>query len=283
MSGAREHVVVIAGGGGAIGRAIAACYGRAGSRLALVDLDTGRLQEAADELAAQGMTVRTYACDIVDEASATATIEHIVADGGRLDVLVHCAGLTQVSLARQTELSVYRRVMDVNFFGVVALTRAALPHLVASRGQIIALSSVAGFAPLIGRTGYCASKYALHGYLETLRCELADDGVSVLLACPSFVGSDFARRGLAGDGTTLREDRSITGKPLSPESVAQAIHRAASRRSDLVVLSPQGKLSYWLSRLVPRWYARAMTRRFAAEFARAASHGTSDEDRSIGR
>lgn len=260
---ADTSVVAVVGGGGAIGRAIAACFGRGGIRIALVDRDARRLREAADDLAARGIAVQAYTCDITDQEQAAGVIEKIVNDLGRLDILAHSAGLTHVSMARDTDMTVYRRVMDVNFFGVVAITLAALPYLTATQGQIIVLSSVAGFAPLVGRTGYCASKYALHGFFETLRCELAGDGVSILLVCPSFVDSAFARHGLAGDGTQLHEDRTISGKPASPEHVARAIVRAARRRRKLLVLSWRGKLAYWLARLAPGWYARAMTRRFA--------------------
>jgi short-subunit dehydrogenase len=218
------------------------------------------------ELQHAGVRVEIQPCDVTDEAQCQQAIANTLAAHGRIDILVYAAGLTQVSLFRETELSVYRQVMEVNFFGAVAITQAALPSLCERRGRLVVLSSIAGFAPLLGRTGYCASKHALQGFFDTLRCELIDQGVSVTMVCPSFVDTDFARRGLAGDGSVLKVDRGTTGAIVSPETVAEAVYRGALARKRQIVISPTGKLAYWLSRLVPGYYQRGMTRRFQADF-----------------
>ena len=262
----RQRVVAVVGGGGAIGQAIAQQYAKLGFRIALLDRDPGRLELAAREL--EQYKTRSYPCDITDEESCQESIETLIKDHGRLDILVHSAGLTHVSPFASTAIDVLRRVMEVNFFGVVTVTKAALPALIESKGQIVVLSSICGIAPLIGRTGYCASKHALHGFFDTLRCELAPKEVSVLLACPSFVASDFATRGLAGDGTLLPFQRSTLGKPLSPEEVAAAIVTAAVKRRSLLVLTWRGRLTYWLTRLLPGTYQRLMSKRFAVELSR---------------
>lgn len=259
-------VVVIVGGAGGIGRALARSFGERGCAVALVDLDASRLQQAQDEL--KGIATTTYACDITNEQRCSQVMEEVQKDLGRIDVLVQSAGLTHVSPFVTTSLEVYRRVLEVNFFGVVALTKAALPALIASKGQIIVLSSICGIAPLIGRTGYCASKHALHGFFDSLRCELSSQDVSVLLVCPSFVETDFASRGLSGDGSRLSFERSTLGRPLEPAEVAEAIYRAASKRQRLLVLTWRGKLTYWLTRLVPGVYERMMSKRFAVELSR---------------
>ncbi len=255
-------VVAVIGGGGGIGVAAAAAFGRRGYRVALVDVDAARLARAIDSLG-PGAATTGYACDIVDTTQVSATMNRLLAEHGRLDALVHAAGLTHVSSFLQTDHDVIRRVFEVNFFAVASITRAALPALIARRGQIAVLSSVCGFAPLVGRTGYCASKYALHGLFDTLRCELRTAGVSVTMVCPSFAATDFATRGLAGDGSTLAFARTTTGTPLAPQAIGEALAAGTLARRRLLVLSPQGKLSYWLSRLAPRWYERQMLTRFA--------------------
>ena len=260
-------VVVVIGGGGGIGRAIASEFGAKGYRIALVDHDQKRLLESAALLAGAFIT-RTYCCDITSDADVARTVGEIVLNFRRVDVLVHAAGLTQVSLARETNVDVYRRVMDVNFLGVVRFTNLFLPHLIESHGQIIVLSSICGFAPLVGRTGYCASKYALHGYFETLRIELEPSKVSVMIVCPSFVDTDFATRGLSGDGSVLSYARSTLGQPLSPKQIASDIVRAAGRRKRLLIFSWRGKLTYWLTRIVPTLYGRLMARSFRIELER---------------
>jgi short-subunit dehydrogenase len=159
--------------------------------------------------------------------------------------------------------------MEVNFFGVINTTQRFLPALVASSGQIVVLSSICGIAPLIGRTGYCASKYALHGYFDTLRSELLHQGVSILLVCPSFVDTSFATRGLAGDGQRLSFDRSTLGVPMQPAAIARAIMRACQQRKRILVFSWRGMLTYYLTRLAPSLYDRLMRRSFDVELKRS--------------
>ncbi len=261
MQTSHGKVAVIAGGAGGIGQAVAQRLGRAGMAIRVLDRDEHTASTAVETLQSQGIEATAVCCDITDDSQCRRAIETVVADRGRIDVLIHSAGLTQISPFRETDLSVYRRVMEVNFFGVVSLTKAALPHLMQSHGQIIALSSIAGFAPLWGRTGYCASKYALHGFLETLRAELRGDDVAVTIVCPSFVATGFSERGLRGDGNQLDHKRSTTGQLLQPRDVADAIYRATLRRQRLVVLSNTGKMSYIISRFAPRLYERLMLRR----------------------
>jgi len=262
------EVVAIVGGAGGIGVALGRCFGAEGAHVVLLDRDAEALERAREALAGSAASLLTIPCDVTRPEAIVDAVETLRDRHGRLDILIYSAGLTHVSPFLDTDLAVYRRVMEVNFFGAVTMTKAALPLLLESQGQIIILSSIAGFAPVIGRTGYCASKYALHGLFETLRTELKDRGVHVLMVCPSFVETEFARSGLDGDGSTLQFDRSTTGKPLTTEGVAQAIRVAAAKRRRLLVLSPTGKLAYWVSRLFPGLYERGMRRRFRVELER---------------
>lgn len=262
-----QPVAVIVGGAGGIGQAIAREYAQAEFRIVLVDRDAGRLAAAGANL--PGAIV--IKADLTLDVDIPRIASEIDAVFDRIDLLVHAAGLTQVSLAAETGIEVHRRVMEVNFFGVVALTQRLLPNLIHARGQILVLSSICGFAPLIARSGYCASKHALHGYFNTLRWELAPAGVDVLIVCPSFADTDFASRGLAGDGSTLTFERSTLGKAMSCQRIATLVHRAAKRRKRLLVLSWRGKLSYWLTRLFPEWYGRLMAKSFREEMGRSRS------------
>lgn len=261
-------VVLITGGAGGIGLAIARRFGAEGAKVVLADLREAAVAESAAQLRREDIEVLPIATDITDPEACDRAVTAATEAYGGIDVLVHCAGLTQVGPFQENDLSIYRRVMDVNFFGCVYLTKAALDTLLARKGQIIVLSSIAGFAPLLGRTGYCASKHALHGFFDTLRCELSAQGVGVLMVCPSFVDTHFADAGLGTDGKPLNFARSTTGKFLTPESVADAIYHSAQKRKRLLVLSPTGKLAWWVSRLFPAYYERQMTRRFEVELKR---------------
>jgi NAD(P)-dependent dehydrogenase (short-subunit alcohol dehydrogenase family) len=185
---------------------------------------------------------------------------------GPIDVLINNAGIAHRSLFASTTPAVIRKVMSINFDGAVHCTHAALTDLLARRGQIIVISSVAGFAPLIGRTGYAASKHALHGFFDSLRSEVAPLGVGVLIACPSFIATGIDGRALGGDGTTLTRGKPMTGKPALPLEIATAICRAACTDRELLLPGAASKVSWCLSRLAPKRYARMMAQRLGSEF-----------------
>jgi short-subunit dehydrogenase len=155
--------------------------------------------------------------------------------------------------------------MEVNFFGAVNCTRAALPHLLARRGLIVAVSSVAGYTPLIARTGYAASKHAMHGFFDSLRTELAPRGVEVMIVCPSFVATRIDRNALGGDGQPVRHAQVTVGRPLTPEAAAARILAGAARGRRLTFVGRTARMAWWLSRLAPGLYARIMARRLRGE------------------
>jgi UDP-glucose 4-epimerase len=256
-----REVVVITGGAGAIGRALARRWSVDGARIALLDLEPEALASAAAELTASGAEVFTAVVDVTDFPSCQQAIDAVVDYYGRIDVLVNNAGAVHRSAFLETDIEVYRKVMEVNFFGSLHCAKAALPHLLQSRGLIVVTSSIAGIAPLYGRTGYAASKHALHGLFESVRCELADSGLRVMMVCPTFTRSPFEQAAMGADGSPAGTKRSMTGKLAEPADVADAVVRAARRGEKLVVLSTLGKLSYYLSRLAPGLYVRGMVRR----------------------
>lgn len=177
-------VVLITGAAGGLGRALARSFAADGARIAVLDRDASGAEALAAELRSQARHALSLACDVTDAAACERAAAVVIEAWGAIDVLINNAGITHRSAYRRTDPAVTRRVMEVNFFGAVNCTRAALAALTESRGLIIVVSSVAGFAPLIARTGYAAAKHALHGFFDSLRTELAEDGVGVLLVCP---------------------------------------------------------------------------------------------------
>jgi len=261
------RVVVVTGGAGGIGRAVAARFAEAGARIALMDVDAERLEQAAEALRSKGTAVLALTFDIRDPQACEEAVGTVRRQFGQLDVLVNNAGMSHRSLFSETRPDVIRRVMEVNFFGAVHVTRAALDDLTAARGQIVVLSSVAGFAPLVGRTGYAASKHALHGFFESLRTEVAPKGVGVTMVCPAFTRTGLEGRALGGDGATLGPStRATAGTVLTPEAVAEAVFQATGARKRLALLSPVARLSYWVARLLPGLYDRLMLRSQGEEF-----------------
>lgn len=264
-------VAVITGAGGGLGAAYARCLARAGARVAVLDADADAAQARAAEIEASGGHARAAACDVTDEAQCHAAIGAVVAREGGVDLLINNAGISHRSAFVDTASAVYRRVMAVNFFGALYCTQAALPSLCQRAGLVVAISSIAGFAPLYGRTGYSASKHALHGLFESLRCELAGSGVEVLIVCPGFTATGIGAAALDADGRPTCHPQSTLGRVAQPDDVADAVLRAIRRRRRLLVLSAAGKASWVLSRLSPSLYARLMVRGLRRELDRGAA------------
>lgn len=261
----RGRVVVVTGAAGGLGAALARQCAEAGARVAALDLDGAGAEAIAVGLRAQGHDALGLACDVSDEAACHSAIADVVQRLGGIDWLIANAGISARCLLREAAPEVLRRVMAVNFFGAAWCTQAALPSLVQRRGQIVVISSVAGFSPLVGRSAYAASKHALHGFFDSLRSEVEPLGVQVLLVCPSFIRTGIEGNALASDGTPVRHPQAIVGRRSTPEAVAARIVRAAARGERLLLPDRVSRLAWWASRLAPRFYARQMARRLGAE------------------
>lgn len=264
----KGKVVIVTGAASGIGAAICDRFAAEGAKIGLLDMDEAGVKVAADKLKGAGADAVGIKCDVVNEAECTSAIGAVVELFGGIDLLVNNAGITQRSAFVDTEISVYRKVMDVNFYGSLNCTRAAIDSLIKCKGSIIVIESLAGLTPLLGRTGYCASKHALHGFFTSLRSELRDSGVHIMLVCPGFVHTNLQTRALGGDGQVTVHPQSVVGKPTSAAKVAEAIYKGALHKRHLLVLTPVGKLAYWISRLAPVLYERLMARQVKEELMR---------------
>lgn len=240
-------VAVITGAAGSIGGRLCAVFGEAGYEVDGLDLPA---------VCGEAMVP----CDITDAASARAAFAAVEERTGRIDVLVNNAGISAIGTFTDHDVEVHRRVMEVDYLGVVACTQAALPALRESRGRVVLIGSVAGFAPVLGRPAYVAAKHAATGLLEALRPEMAPQGVGVSVVHPTFVTgggmSEAAARGT---------ERATTGPEITPDDVARAVLDAVRHGRDRVLVGRTAWLSWHVSRLAPRLYARMMTRRLRRE------------------
>ena len=255
------RTVMITGGGGGIGAALAKQYAALGCNLALLDIDEAGAEAVAEICRQMGVEALALLCDVTSERSCEDAVAQTRQRFGRLDIVVANAGLTHLSLFEDTDLSVIRRVMDVNFFGAVNIAKATLPALLETRGQYVAMSSVAGFCPLPMRTGYAASKYAMRGFFETLRTENRHRGLAVLVVCPSYVDTAIGDHALGGGGEKATHQRSEAKQAISADDAAQKIVRAAENRRDFLPVAKGARLAHLLSRLAPSWLERLSTRR----------------------
>ena len=263
-----RKVVVITGGASGIGLALGRAFALRGARIALLDLDSECARERARELEQEGHDCMALGCDVTSADDCRAAISVVIERFGGVDILVNNAGITAREAFADTTLQTFERVMAVNFFGALSCTKAALGSLIERRGMIIVTSSIAGLVPLLGRSAYCASKHALHGLFGTLRAELREKGVHVLIVCPSFVKTNLQSRALGGDGEVTEHPQSTVGNVDTPESLAEEICAAAECRQPLMVHSAVGKLSHLLNFLVPQIYERIMTAKTRHELER---------------
>ena len=230
---------------------------------AMLDADEKRLKIQKQRFIEH--EILTLACDVTVEKSCRDSINKVINKYGQIDILFNNAGITQRGLFEKTEISVFKRVMDVNFFGSLYCTKAALESIIETKGTIIVNESIAGVAPLLGRTGYSASKHALHGLFTSLRCELQHKGVHVMIVCPGFIKTDLQTRALGSDGNIAQHEQTIVGKAGTPEKVAKQIVNGMQQKKSILVLTFMGKIGYLISRLSPLLYENLMTRKFKKE------------------
>ncbi len=260
-----NKVVAVTGAASGIGLALCERFAAAGAKIGLLDRDGEALEAAQERLSAAGAESVGLVCDVSSRQECEDAIAQILKRFGGIDVLVNNAGITQRGAFRATRVAVFEQVMAVNFFGALYCTKAAIESIVERKGLIIVNESVAGLAPLLGRTGYSASKHALHGLFTSLRTELFGTGAHVMIVCPGFVRTNLQTRALGEEGLVTDHPQSTVGRQGTPEEAADAVYRGALKRKSLLVLTPVGKLSYWISRLTPDVYERMMAKKLRSE------------------
>jgi len=247
----KDKVVIITGGTSGIGKALAREFGLKGSKILITGRNEGALSATARELSEMGVNIHAVAADVRLPADNKRMAEEAVKKFGRIDVLINNAGISMRALFEDAELDVIRMVMDINFYGSVYATKYCLPEIIRNQGSIVGVSSIAGFRGLPARTGYSASKFALNGFLESLRTELLDSGVHVLTACPGFTASNIRIRSLTESGVMQGKSPREEEKMMTAEACARHIYRATAKRKRMLVLTLQGKLAVFLNKWLP--------------------------------
>jgi short-subunit dehydrogenase len=244
--------IILTGASEGIGRALALELAGRGARLALAARDRQRLDSLAQECRARGADARALPTDVTSSQDCEWLVNETVAAFGGIDVVVHNAGITMWSrFDALADLSIFERIMEVNYLAPVRLTALALPHLKRSKGLLVAVASLAGLTGVPERSGYAASKHALIGFFDSLRIELAGSGVDVSVIAPDFVVSEIHKRAIGPDGEPLGESPMVKTKIMTAEECAARIARAIDKRERLVLMSTRGKLGRWLKLLAP--------------------------------
>lgn len=256
----RDKVVWVTGASSGIGEAVARELGRHGARLVLSARRTEKLEALRQEIG-EAERHAVVPLDLADGASIPAAVETALAHTGRIDVMIHNAGISQRALAVDTDLEVDRRLLEVNFFGTVGLTKALLPSMLeAGGGRFVVVTSLVGKIGTPLRSGYAASKHALHGFFDSLRAELWEQGIRVSLVCPGFIKTELPLVALTGDGSPQgkMDQAQLAGYPA--DRCAKKIVRAIERGRDEVMIGGKEKYAVYLKRFLPGLFNRLIRR-----------------------
>jgi short-subunit dehydrogenase len=249
MSFYNNKVVIVTGGSDGIGKALIGILIEAGAKVATCGRQYDKLY--ALQLEYSQFMLHTMVCDISKEEECKRFIHSTVETFGSIDILINNAGISMRSLFDDVDTDVIRRIMDVNFMGAVYCTKAALPYIIKQKGTIVGVSSTAGYRGLPGRSGYSASKFALQGWLESLRTEFLETGVHVMWVSPGFTASNIRNAALTGDGGAQGESPLDESKLMSAETCAKYILNAIEKRKRVLVLTFTGKFTVFLNKFFP--------------------------------
>jgi short-subunit dehydrogenase len=256
--------VIITGASSGIGRSLALRLATERAWLTLAARDEARLGRLKNECERLGGRAIAIPTDISDERECQKMIGNALECFGRIDMLINNAGMSMVSkIDEMSDLTLFKQVMNVNFYGMVHCTFHALRYLMQSHGQIVNISSIGGFLGVPYNSSYVSSKFAMNGFTESLRIEVARDGVSVTLICPYWVITEFHERYLDKNGVPKgAEGRQLyTPKMMTADQCAEIIIEAARKRTRQVIMSP-GIWGQWLKLIAPGIMDRMTIERF---------------------
>lgn len=248
----KNKVVVITGASSGIGKACAEEFAKRGATVVLAARQFVTLCEITADLEKRfGIKALAVQTDVSLEADCRHLITQAVFTFGKVDMLINSAGISMRALFNDLDMSVIRKVMEVNFYGTAYCTKFALPEILKSKGVIVGVSSAAGYRGLPGRTAYTASKFALNGFMESLRTELLHKDVLVMVASPGFTSSNIRATALDKDGNMHGDTNMEEGKMMSSEEVAERIVNGIAGRKRDLIMTGQGKLAVWMNKLFP--------------------------------
>ncbi|RQO31398.1 short chain dehydrogenase [Taibaiella sp. KBW10] len=256
-----DKVVAITGASSGIGRALALDALNRGAFVAVCARNLEKLKGSFP----QHERLLLLAADVSKESDCNSFIEATIAQWGRVDVLINNAGSSMRALFQDLDLKVLRELMDVNYWGTVCTTKAALDSIIKHKGTIVGVSSIAGYRGLPGRTGYSSSKFAMQGFMESLRTELLYKDVNVMWVAPGFTASNIRNTALAADGSAQKETPLDESKLMSSETCARIILDGVEKRKRTIVMTGQGKLTVFLSKFLPGFLDKMVFNHFAKE------------------
>lgn len=247
----KNKVVIITGATSGIGEACAIAFGKEGAHVVITGRSQYKLDQALVKIRSVGIDAIGVLADAAIEDDNRRMAEKVISHFGKIDILINNAGISMRALFKDLDIEVFKKVMDVNFWGSVYATKYCLDSITQQQGSIIGISSINGYRGTPARTAYTASKFAMNGFFESLRTELFKKGVHVLVACPGFTTSNIRSNALLADGNPQGVSPRDEAKMMSAEEVADYILSATMKRKREIVLTAQGKLVVFLNKWIP--------------------------------
>lgn len=244
-----NKVVVITGGSEGIGKALVAFFIESGAKVATCGRNYDKLYQLQSAYSGKPLLIHT--ADVSKEQDCINFIQVVIKQFETIDILINNAGVSMRSLVEEVEFDAIRKVMDINFWGTVYCTKLALPFILKNKGTIVGVSSIAGYRGLPGRSGYSASKYAVNGWLESLRTELLESGTNVMWVCPGFTSSNIRNAALDKQGKPNGESKMQEDKMMPADECAKHIAKAIAKRKRSLVLTFTGKRTVFMNKFFP--------------------------------
>ncbi len=261
----KNKVVIISGGTSGIGRAIALLLADKRARVVIAGRNKDRMEEVTSILTGMKVEFFTRIMDVSREDQCRSLVDDTIKKFGGIDILINNAGISMRALFEDLDLETFKKVIGINFFGTVYLTKYALPWLIRSEGTIVGISSIVGHRGIPARSAYAASKYAMEGFFETLRTELLNKNVHVLVVSPGFTRSNIRKTALNASGQVQGESPRDENKMMTSEEVAEAILIGIMKRKRDMILTLQGKMVVFLNKWIPGIMDRIVYNQLARE------------------
>jgi short-subunit dehydrogenase len=257
----RNRRVWITGASSGIGEALAVAFHQAGAMLVLSARREDELKRVQTLCGGEPNT-RILPMDVTNATELPEKAQRALGMFSGIDILVLNAGITQRSLIRDTDESVYRQLMEINFFATEAMARAVLPSMLAQKsGHMVVISSIAGKFGVPLRSGYSASKFALHGFFEVLRAEEEKNGIRVTMVCPGYIRTDISLSALRGDGAKhAKMDPGIAHGMPAAECARRILHGVGRGKNEIIVGAKRERGLIYLKRFFPDLLARMVSR-----------------------
>jgi short-subunit dehydrogenase len=261
MTAVKDKVIWITGASSGIGEALAIKLAAKGSRLVLSARNETALREVFGKCRLENSTGMVLPLDLEKSSAFEEAAKKVIQHFGKIDILINNGGVSQRSLALETPAELDRKIMEINFFGTLALTKAVLPYMIsAGRGHIVVISSIAGKFGYFYRSAYAASKHALHGFFESLRVELMDRQIPVTIICPGKIKTDISMNALTKNGEAQKVMEKSHARAMDAGNCAEKIIRAIERDKEEVFIGGKELLAVWVKRFFPNLFTRIISR-----------------------